>query len=261
VAAAQSLETSAAQFFDERVAPIVSQRCLGCHNDELKDGGISFMDRESLLKGGSRGPAIVPGKPAESVLIHAVRQDGELKMPPGAQLSEQDIATLTEWIERGAIWGKAVKPKPENVRLPPTVFRELPKSLAQELQRLGCAIPQTTGLKEPHNVIRGEFAKAGQTDWAARCGQNGVSTILVFWHGSRRNPSRIARMEDGPSGNLFLRRITPASAKSIVEHDRAYGGPKPPAIDHQGIEDSIFESASVIHYYFRGKWLRLTGAD
>jgi hypothetical protein len=258
---AQGPETNAAQFFDDRVAPILSQRCLGCHNDELKDGGISFMDRDSLLRGGSRGPAIVPGKPVESVLIHAVRQDGELKMPPGAQLSESDIATLTEWIERGAIWGKPVKPRPENIRLAPTAFRELPKSLARELQKLGCAIPQTSGVKDPHNVIRGEFAKAGQTDWAALCWKNGASTILVFWNGSRRNPSGIARTEGGPSENLFLRRITPVGRKSIAEHYRAYGGPKPPVIDHLGIEDSVFESASVIHYFFRGKWLKLTGAD
>jgi cytochrome c551/c552 len=106
---AQNSETEAAQFFDDRVEPILSKRCLGCHNEELKDGGISFQDRESLIKGGSRGPAIVPGKPAESVLIHAVRQDGELKMPPGAKLSAQDLATLAEWIERGAIWGTKLR--------------------------------------------------------------------------------------------------------------------------------------------------------
>jgi hypothetical protein len=106
---AQDNETEAAQFFDDRVAPILSKRCLGCHNEELKDGGISFLDRESLLKGGGRGPAIVPRKPGESVLIYAVRQDGELKMPPGAKLSAQDIATLTEWIERGAVWGTKLR--------------------------------------------------------------------------------------------------------------------------------------------------------
>jgi len=51
------------RFFDTRVAPILTKRCLGCHNAELKNGDISFLDRESLLKGGRRGPAIVPGKP------------------------------------------------------------------------------------------------------------------------------------------------------------------------------------------------------
>ena len=52
-----------ARYFDRKVAPILTRRCLGCHNEELKDGGISFRDRASLLKGGRRGPAIVPGKP------------------------------------------------------------------------------------------------------------------------------------------------------------------------------------------------------
>jgi hypothetical protein len=226
------------------VEPILGRRCVGCHNEELKDGGISFMDRASLLKGGSRGPAIVPGKPGESVLIQAVRQEGELKMPPGATLSAQDIATLTEWIERGATWGKAVQPRHEPVRLPPAAFRELPKGLVRELQRIGCTIPQAS-VTEPHNVIRGEFAKTGQTDWAVLCSKDGASTVLVFWNGRKRNPGRIARAEDG---DLFNRRITVVRREHIVEQ---------PAIDHQGIGDSYSEPTSAIHYYLRGKWLQL----
>lgn len=67
------------------------------------------MGREGLLKGGSHGPTIRPGKPEASLLIHAVRQDGELKMPPGAKLPAADIATLTEWIRRGAAWGTKLR--------------------------------------------------------------------------------------------------------------------------------------------------------
>jgi len=103
-----------ARFFDRQVAPILSKRCLGCHNQELNDGGISFLDRETLIKGGGRGPAIVPGQPERSLLIHAVRRDGELMMPPGTPLSSRDVATLTEWIKRGAPWGTKLRitPKP-----------------------------------------------------------------------------------------------------------------------------------------------------
>lgn len=257
--AAQSPTADAGHFFDDRVASILSKRCLGCHNNELKDGGISFLDRDSLIAGGGRGPAIVPGKPADSVLISAVRQDGELKMPPGAKLSEPDIAALTEWIARGAVWGKPLQLPQEIVRLQPTAFRELPGKLAREIQKLGCTIPQVSGAREPQNVIRGEFAATGQIDWAVLCYKDGASTLLVFWNGSKRNPARIARAE-GAAG-LFTRQIAPAGRAYIVRHYKAYGGPKPPPIDHQGIEDSYNESASVIHYYFRGKWLRLTGAD
>lgn len=248
----------AGRFFDDRVAPVLSKRCLGCHNNELKDGGISFMDRDSLIAGGSRGPAIVPGSPAASVLISAVRQEEELKMPPGAKLSEQDIAALTEWITRGAVWGKPLQLPQETVRLQPAAFRELPGKLARELQKQGCTIPQSSAVKQPHNVIRGEFAVTGQTDWAVLCSKEGASTLLVFWNGSKRNPARMARIEDG--AGLFSRRISPAGRATIVRRYRA-GGPKPPPIDHQGIDDAFSESASVIHYYFRGKWLHLTGAD
>src|SRR5579859_6550760 len=82
------------------------------------------------------------------------------------------------------------------VRLPPTAFPELPGSVVRELQRRGCTIPQTPYTKKPHNVIKGEFAKPGQTDWAVLCSVKSISTILVFWKGSETNPAAIAPMED-----------------------------------------------------------------
>ena len=98
-----------ASYFDSKVAPILTRRCLGCHNEELKDGGISFRDRASLLKGGSRGPAIVPGKPQASMLVAALRHEGELQMPPGPKLPAREIAILTKWIQRGAVWGTKLR--------------------------------------------------------------------------------------------------------------------------------------------------------
>jgi hypothetical protein len=97
------------RYFDARVAPILTKRCLGCHNAELKNGDISFLDRESLLKGGRRGPTVVPGKPQESVLIEALRHEGELQMPPGPKLPEKEIRVLSEWIRKGAVWGSKLR--------------------------------------------------------------------------------------------------------------------------------------------------------
>ena len=95
-----------ARFFDRQVEPILRGHCVGCHNDKLKDGGLSFSSRNGLLLGGTHGPAIVPGYPDASLLIQAVRQDGTLTMPPGGKLAAKDIATLAKWIKRGAPWGK-----------------------------------------------------------------------------------------------------------------------------------------------------------
>ena len=97
------------RYFDERVAPILEKRCLPCHNEELKNANISFLDRDSLLSGGTLGPALVPGRPDLSLLIAALRHEGELQMPPGPKLSTNEIGVLTEWIKRGAIWGTRLR--------------------------------------------------------------------------------------------------------------------------------------------------------
>ncbi len=154
------------------------------------------------------------------------------------------------------------------VRLRPTAFRELPGGVVRELQRRGCTIPQDAFTKKPANVIRGEFAKPGQTDWAALCSIHGASTILVFWNGSAKNPAAIAPMEDrnflqGITATEigYSRGIAAAGKDFIMGHYRAYGGPTPPPIDHQGIDDAFLEKASVTWYCYDGKWLKLSGAD
>lgn len=96
-----------ARFFDDQVAPILTKHCLGCHNHELDDGNISFEDRATLLKDrSSGGAAVIPGKPEDSPLIRAIRHNGDIRMPPGKMLPLRDIKILTEWIRRGAVWGK-----------------------------------------------------------------------------------------------------------------------------------------------------------
>ncbi|HTA67888.1 MAG TPA: hypothetical protein VK776_06405 [Bryobacteraceae bacterium] len=154
------------------------------------------------------------------------------------------------------------------VRLPPTAFPQLPRGVVRELQRRGCTVPQEAFTKKPHNVVRGEFAKSGQTDWAVLCSAKGVSTILVFWNGSANNPGAIAPMEDRnflqgitPDKISYSRGISAVGKYFIMRHYNAYGGPKPPPIDHQGIDDAFIEKASVTWYFHGGKWLKLTGAD
>src|SRR5437773_1573493 len=63
------------------------------------------------------------------------------------------------------------------VRLPPSAFPELPGNVARELQRRGCTIPQEAFTKRPHNVVRGEFARPGQLDWAILCSVNQTSRL------------------------------------------------------------------------------------
>jgi hypothetical protein len=154
------------------------------------------------------------------------------------------------------------------VRLRPNAIPELPTAVIQELDRRACTIPQEVFSKKPNNVVKGEFAKRGQTDWAVLCSVKGVSRILVFWNGSGQNPAEVAPGEDlgylqgtGPGQIGYSRGIQPVDRDFIVSHYKAYGGPTPPPIDHQGINNAFIEKASVVWYLHEGKWMTLTGAD
>jgi hypothetical protein len=59
----------------------------------------------------------------------------------------------------------------------------------------------------------------------------------------------------------FSRGIKPVGKDFTMRHFKAYGGPTPPQIDHQGIDDAFIEKASVTWYFDGGNWLKLTGAD
>ena len=58
--------------FKRDVQPLLEAKCYKCHGPQRSENGLRFDDRQSALRGGERGPAIVPGKGSESVLIHAV---------------------------------------------------------------------------------------------------------------------------------------------------------------------------------------------
>jgi hypothetical protein len=153
-------------------------------------------------------------------------------------------------------------------RLAPSSFNQLPKGVIQELERRHCTIPQVWGSHSPGNVIYGEFLKKGQKDWAVLCSSNLKSSILVVPAGSPLNAMKVAEEEDlnmlqgvGESQIGFSREIAPVGESFIREHYEAYGGPKPPPIDHLGINDAFVEKASVVLYYYQNKWLRLTGSD
>jgi len=100
-----------AQYFEMKVRPLLAAHCYKCHGANGQKGGLRVDSLASLLAGGEgHGPAIIPGKPEESVLIHAVRHD-DLEMPPSIKLGQPEIDVLVTWIRMGAPW-------PESARQP-----------------------------------------------------------------------------------------------------------------------------------------------
>ncbi len=92
------------EFFETRIRPILVEHCYECHaaNSKVIRGGLQVDSREALRKGGDNGPAVRPGKPAESPLIEALKYE-ELQMPPKGKLPDAVIADFVTWIKKGAI--------------------------------------------------------------------------------------------------------------------------------------------------------------
>lgn len=92
-------------YFEKYVRPVLAEQCYACHSGKAKApfAGLRVDSREALLKGGDHGPAIVPGDPARSRLIQAVKQIG-LRMPPSGKLPDETISALERWIAGGAPW-------------------------------------------------------------------------------------------------------------------------------------------------------------
>ncbi|MEX0713277.1 MAG: c-type cytochrome domain-containing protein, partial [Pirellulales bacterium] len=92
------------EFFENKVRPLLVERCYKCHSAQAETlrGGLLLDSREGWTKGGDSGPAIVPGDPAESLLVQAVEYgDDGVQMPPDGKLPAEEIAILREWVRRG----------------------------------------------------------------------------------------------------------------------------------------------------------------
>ena len=115
--------------FTADIKPILNSHCVKCHAQGQRKGGFQIETRETLLKGGDSGPAVVEGKSAESHLIELVAAlDPQNRMPPeGEKLTATQVGLLRAWIDQGLAWeegfhfprGPAAAPlAPRKVELP-----------------------------------------------------------------------------------------------------------------------------------------------
>jgi hypothetical protein len=95
-----------AAFFRDEVFPVLEHNCFRCHNTAKPKARLDQTTIAGMLKGGVSGPAIVPGKPEESLLVKAARHEVEdLQMPPDEErLPEADLERLARWVREGAVW-------------------------------------------------------------------------------------------------------------------------------------------------------------
>src|SRR5262245_57479972 len=99
--------------FAREVFPVLQKACFECHGEQKQRGKLRLDSRSAMLKGGSGGPILVPGKAEDSELLRriALPKGSEDLMPArGEPLTKAQVEVIRTWINQGAIW-------PDNLQL------------------------------------------------------------------------------------------------------------------------------------------------
>ncbi len=98
-----------AVFFENKIRPILSRRCLECHGSKKAEGGLRLDTETGFKKGGESGAIVDVDDRLKSPILQAIRYEG-LEMPPKEKLPEDEIELLEAWVKHGAYWPKHAAP-------------------------------------------------------------------------------------------------------------------------------------------------------
>ena len=157
-------------FFEKHVRPLLVKRCYSCHGPREQESGLRLDSRESILRGGDSGPAAVAGRSAESLIVDAIRQTGEFKMPPNKPLAAKDVTAIVRWVDAGLPWPNSkpteqphaaakshwafqpvVRPRPPTVESTKWVQSEIDRFVLARLERKGL---RPAPIADPVTLIR-----------------------------------------------------------------------------------------------------------
>ncbi len=142
--------------------------------------------------------------------------------------------------------------------------------MGAQLKTRGCRIPQAGHFNpKPHNLIRGEFVKKGQVDWAVLCSKNNKSSIVLLSLSKQQCTQELAVADDSTfvqqvdsNQYRFSRMITTATKSDIARYMKREGG-QPQLMDsdfdHEGITDEFVGKGSLIFYCKDAKWGETAG--
>ena len=156
--------------YNREVHGLLAARCLVCHSQEKRSGGLSLGTYEDILNGGRSGAALKPGKSAESLMVQRMTGPPTTRMPLGGPaLTPAEIGIITSWIDQGA--RPAPLPPRQNrsgSRRSPSPVPKLPASPWKDwdgpLDRYTAAYLASHGVNEPQLVPDAVFARRAWLD-------------------------------------------------------------------------------------------------
>ena len=119
-------DVQSALVYKDIIAPLLQEKCYGCHGANKQKGKLRLDQPDYILKGGKEGNDVLAGNPANSELMKRLllARNEEHHMPPKekSQLTEKEIALLHWWIETGASFGKQVKELTQSEKVKPALM-------------------------------------------------------------------------------------------------------------------------------------------
>ena len=193
-----------ADFFHQQVEPILRQHCYGCHSHASgqMENGLALDWKSGWVVGGDRGPAIVPGNPDESLLIHAIEhRDGDLKMPD-EKLAAAEIDVLVQWVRQGAFDDRVVAPSDNDDdpwwSLKPLVAVPIPQMATPTGDTTSHPIDAFIGLK---------LADAHLAPSPDATPRTLIRRLYFDLIGLPPSPDEVVRFETNPSETAYLRLV------------------------------------------------------
>jgi mono/diheme cytochrome c family protein/YHS domain-containing protein len=154
--------------YARKIAPILAERCAGCHGAEKQKGKLALDRPEAISKGGADGVVIVPGQPQESELVRRVKLplDDEDHMPPKdrPQPSAEEIAAIEEWVAAGASFAGGAATAPKAAAAASTPAAKVPPADSKAVAALEAALVHVEKADPQAELLWLDFA-AGAPSW------------------------------------------------------------------------------------------------
>lgn len=164
--------------FARDIAPVLAEKCTGCHGNDNPRNNLNLNTMASLIRGGDRGEPVLPGKPADSLLIKKLKGTAEGARMPQRQppLDDATIARFEKWIEEGARFdgldaGQPVAEVAAIARAMRAGHEELKLDrvrLAEENWRLGMPSTPPRRAESTHFLVLGTVGENALADIAQR---------------------------------------------------------------------------------------------
>jgi hypothetical protein len=179
--------------FLKEIHPVLNEKCAPCHAGDNAQAGLKTHTRDELLKGGANGPAIVPGKGSESLLVQKIEGRKGMRMPPsGPPLTAQTIERIRLWIDEGAKFDGAAAPAERIAPLAPRVPAVPDGPEANPIDRFVDAYFAKKNVKPPSVVEDGVFARRA---WLDITGMPPAPEDLEAFERDKEKDKRIATID------------------------------------------------------------------